>query len=178
MSASQTTRSGSLTIPGRSLVLLVGPSGSGKSTFARKNFSPLQIIESDHCRALVCDDEKDQSATRAAFDLLHFLADKRLGFGRLTVIDATNVEAQARRSLLALARDHHFPSIAIVFDVGEEAALEQNSRRRNRQVDAGVIRRQCQDLQSSRKALSREGFSRIHVLKSPEQAAAATVVFG
>lgn len=165
-----------LTIPRRSLVLLVGPSGSGKSTFAGNHFSPLQVIESDHCRALVCDDPGDQSATRAAFELVHFIADRRLEFGKLTVIDATNVEAQSRRALLALARDHNFPLVAIVFDVGEEAAIRQSHQRENRQVSAEVIRRQCEELSSSRKALSREGFNRVYVLKSPEEVATATVI--
>lgn len=144
-----------LTVPRRSLVLLVGPSGAGKSTFAQSHFSPLQVIESDHCRALVCDDPSNQSATRAAFDLLHFIADRRLEFDKLTVIDATNIEAHARRSLLALARDHNFTPVAIVFDVGEEAALRQNSLRDSRQVAAAVIRQQYESLNSSRKALSR-----------------------
>src|SRR5207302_1197279 len=108
-----------LAIPRRSLVLLIGPSGSGKSTFARKHFLPYQAIESDHCRALVCDDEADQSATRAAFDLLHYLVNKRLEFGKLTVIDATNTQARARDSLLTLARNHNFPAVAIGFDLGE-----------------------------------------------------------
>lgn len=165
-----------LTIPRRSLVLLVGPAGSGKSTFAEKHFSPLQVIASDHCRALVCDDPADQSATRAAFELVHFIAARRLEFGRLTVIDATNVEAQRRRGLLTLAREHNFPLVAIVFDVGEEAAVRQNYQRQDRQVSAEVIRRQCEELSLSRKSLSREGFSRVYILKSPEEAAAATVV--
>jgi protein phosphatase len=176
MSTSLAGHGKTLTIPHRSLVLLVGPAGSGKSTFAGNHFSPLQVIESDHCRALVCDDPTDQSATRAAFELVHFIADRRLQFGKLTVIDATNVEAQARRGLLALARDHNFPLVAIVFDVGEEAAIQQNYQRQDRQVSAEVIRRQCAELSSSRKALSREGFSRIYVMKSPEEVAAATVV--
>jgi protein phosphatase len=165
-----------LTIPRRSLVLLVGPSGSGKSTFAANHFLPLQVIESDHCRALVCDDPADQSATRAAFELVHFIAGRRLEFGKLTVIDATNVEAQARRGLTTLAREHNFPLVAIVFDVGEDAAIRQNNQRQGRQVSAEVVRRQCDELTSSRKALSREGFSRVYVLKSPEEAAAATVI--
>jgi protein phosphatase len=176
MSTSSAIPGKALTIPRRSLVLLIGPAGSGKSTFARERFSPLQIIESDHCRALVCDDETDQSSTRAAFDLVHFLVNKRLEFGKLTVVDATNVEVKARSGLLTLARDYNFTPVAIVFDVGKEVALRQNSQRRDRQVSASIIHRQYEDMQSSRKSLSREGFSRVYVMKSPEEAAAATVV--
>jgi predicted kinase len=158
-----------LAIPRRSLVLLIGPSGSGKSTFARKHFPPYQAIESDHCRALVCDDEADQNATLAAFELLHYLADKRLEFGKLTVIDATNVQAKARSGLLALARNHNFSAVAIVFDIGEDATIRRNALRPNRQVAPGVVQQQHQDLRLSKKELSREGFSRIYVLKGPDE---------
>jgi protein phosphatase len=166
----------SLTIPRRSLVLLVGPSGSGKSTFARAHFTPYQIVESDHCRGLVCDDEADQDATQAAFDLLHFLVEKRLEFGKLTVVDATNVEARSRKPLLALAREHRFPFLAIVFDIGEDAALRHNALRPDRQVPTEAVQRHHQELRLARKELPREGFSRVYVLKSPEEIDAARVV--
>ncbi|CAM5530763.1 AAA family ATPase [Streptomyces canarius] len=53
-----------------SLVVLVGASGSGKSTFARRHFKPTEVISSDFCRGLVADDENDQSARLAPFQLL------------------------------------------------------------------------------------------------------------
>jgi protein phosphatase len=81
-----------LTIPELSLVVLVGISGSGKSTFARKHFKPTEILSSDYCRALVSDDKNSQEATPDAFDVLHYIAAKRLAAGRLTVIDATKAE--------------------------------------------------------------------------------------
>src|SRR3989337_2179981 len=77
-------------IPELSLVVLIGPSGSGKSTFAKRHFLPTEVITSDYCRALVSDNENDQAATNDAFDVLHFIAAKRLARGRLTVVDATN----------------------------------------------------------------------------------------
>ena len=86
-----------------SLVVLIGPSGSGKSTFARKHFLPTEILSSDACRGMVSDDENNQAVTNDAFEVLHFIAAKRLALGRLTVIDATNVQPEvaqaARRSL-------------------------------------------------------------------------------
>ena len=88
-----------LGVPELSLVVLVGVSGSGKSTFAREQFKPTEVISSDFCRGLVADDENDQSATADAFELLHFIVGKRLAAGRLTVVDATNVQPEARRSL-------------------------------------------------------------------------------
>jgi len=84
-------------IPELALVVLIGPSGSGKSTFARSHFKPTEIVSSDACRGLVADDENDQSATKDAFEVLHFIAGKRLQAGRLTVVDATSVQPEARK---------------------------------------------------------------------------------
>ena len=86
-----------ITIPELSLVVLVGPSGSGKSTFAARHFKPTEVLSSDEFRGLVSDDENDQSVTKDAFDALHFVAGKRLGLGRVSVVDATNVQREARR---------------------------------------------------------------------------------
>src|SRR5258705_8917305 len=96
-----------MSIPKLSLVLLIGPSGSGKSTFARKHFLPTEILSSDACRGMISDDENDQAATKEAFEVLRFIAGKRLALGKLTVIDATNVQPEARKPLVALARQHH-----------------------------------------------------------------------
>lgn len=52
-----------LEIPELSVVVLVGASGAGKSTFARRWFLPTEIVSSDACRAMIADDENDQSAT-------------------------------------------------------------------------------------------------------------------
>src|SRR5215213_9914193 len=108
-----------ITIPALSLVVLIGASGSGKSSFARAHFRPTEVLSSDFYRGLVADDENDQTATGDAFDVLHYIATKRLAVGRLTVIDATNVQPEARKPLLALAREFHVLPVAIVFDLPE-----------------------------------------------------------
>src|ERR671927_596380 len=114
-----------VTIPELSLVVLVGPSGCGKSTFARTHFKATEVLSSDFCRGLVSDDENDQRATDDAFDVLHFIAAKRLAAARLTVVDATNVQAEARRPLVALARQYHCLPVAIVFDLPERVCQER-----------------------------------------------------
>jgi hypothetical protein len=94
-----------ITIPELTLVDLIGPSGCGKSSFARAHFKPTEVLSSDFCRGLVSDDENAQAATTDAFEVLHFVARKRLAGGRLTVVDATNVQPEARKPLSALQSD-------------------------------------------------------------------------
>ena len=105
-------------IPRLALVVLVGAAGAGKSTFARAHFKPTQVISSDVCRALVADDERDLSATPAAFEVLHLVASLRLRRGRLTVVDAVSARPADRRPLLALAAAQHCQAVALVFDLG------------------------------------------------------------
>src|SRR5437016_7045037 len=113
-----------ITIPELSLVVLIGPSGSGKSTFARKHFQATEVLSSDFCRGLVSDDENSQSATTDAFEVLHFIAAKRLAAGLLTVVDATNVQEESRRPLVALARKYHCLPVAIALNLGEKVCHE------------------------------------------------------
>ena len=101
-------------IPELSLVVLIGPSGCGKSTFARKHFKPTEVLSSDFCRGLVSDDENNQAATKDAFEILHFIAAKRLAAGKLTVVDATNVQPEARKPLVALAREYHVLPLSLI----------------------------------------------------------------
>ena len=108
-----------LNLPELSLVALIGPSSCGKSTFAARHFRPTEVLSSDECRGLVSDDEVDQSATVDAFEVLHFIVAKRLARGRLTVIDATNVQPRARQPIVELARRFHVPPVAIVFALPE-----------------------------------------------------------
>ena len=128
-----------LTVPELSLVVLIGVTGSGKSTFARAHFKPTEVISSDFCRGLVADDENDQSATAAAFEVLQFIAGQRLKAGRLTVIDATNVQPEARRELVMLAREHDVLPVAIVLDVPEEECWARTQARQTRMSACGII---------------------------------------
>jgi protein phosphatase len=164
-----------ISIPKLSLVVLVGASGSGKSTFARKHFLPSEVLSSDFCRALVSDDENDQAATTDAFDVLHYIAGKRLAQGRLTVVDATNVQPEARRPLVALARQYHCLPVAIVLHPPEETCRQRNLGRKDRDFGPHVIPQQRSQLKRSLKGLRREGFRHIFVLESAEAADAATV---
>ncbi|WP_328726423.1 polynucleotide kinase-phosphatase [Streptomyces sp. NBC_00259] len=175
MTTTDTTRK--LPVTDLSLVVLIGATGSGKSTFARRHFKPTEVISSDFCRGLVADDENDQSASADAFDVLHHIVGKRLAAGRLTVVDATSVQQESRRQLVQLARSHDVLPIAIVLDMPEEVCAERNAARPERaDMPRHVIQRHRRELRRSLRGLEREGFRKVHVLRSPEEADAAEVV--
>jgi protein phosphatase len=158
-------------LPDPSLVVLIGASGSGKSSFAREHFLATEVISSDFCRGLVSDDENDQASTADAFAVLRFIAGRRLAQPRLTVIDATNVQREARKPLLELAKQHDLFPVAIVLDPPEALCQERNRSRADRQFGSHVVRRQRADLRRSIKGLQREGFRNVWILRTPEEIA-------
>jgi protein phosphatase len=162
-------------IPKLSLVVLIGPSGSGKSTFARRHFLPTEVLSSDACRAMVGDDENDQAVTKDAFEVLRFVAGKRLALGKVTVVDATNVQPEARNPLVELARQYHCLPVAIVLDMPERVCHERNRDRPDRDFGPHVVRNQALQLRRSLRGLRKEGFRHVFVMASPEEVAAATV---
>jgi polynucleotide kinase-phosphatase len=164
-----------LTIPELSLVVLIGPSGCGKSTFARNQFKPTEVLSSDFCRGLVSDDENDQAATKDAFEVLHFIAAKRLAAGKLTVIDATNVQTEARKPLVALARQFHVLPVAIALNLPERICADRNKSRADRSFGPHVVRNQSQELRRSLRNLEREGFRHIHVLNTADEVEATVI---
>jgi polynucleotide kinase-phosphatase len=165
-----------LRIPDFSLVVLIGSTGSGKSTFAAKHFAPTEILSSDRCRGWVSDDETDQNATKDAFEILHFIAGKRLAGRRLTVIDATNVRREDRQHLVALARKYHALPVAIVLDLPEEVCIARNKERPDRQFGGQVVRNQVRHLRRSLRGLQREGFRQVATLSSLEAIDSASII--
>ncbi|MEV8379056.1 polynucleotide kinase-phosphatase [Kribbella sp. NPDC056861] len=162
-------------VPTLSLVVLVGASGSGKSTFARKHFRGTEVISSDTCRGLVSDDENDQAATKDAFAVLNFIAAKRLAAGKLTVIDATSVQPEARKELVALAREYDVLPVAIVLDPPEQVCVARKEQRPDRQFGKQVVVRQRSQLRRGLKSLKREGFRTVHVLSTVEEIDAVSI---
>lgn len=165
-----------LGIPELSLVVLIGVSGSGKSTFAAQHFKPTEVVSSDVCRGLVADDENDQAATKPAFELLHTIVGIRLREGRLAVIDATNVQAEGRKALIALAKEHDVLPVAIVLDVPVAVCRERNRSRADRPFGEHVIRRQHDQLRRSLRGLEREGFRTVHRLTDPTEIKQSMIV--
>jgi protein phosphatase len=163
-------------LPDPCLVVLIGASGSGKSTFAASHFLPTETISSDFCRGLVADDPNDQGATEDAFAVLHEIASRRLRRGRLTVVDATNVQRESRAALLELARSHDLFAVAVVLDMPEDVCVERNAGRSDRAFGAHVVRRQRGSLKRSLRHLQRDGFRRAFVLRSEEDIAGVEIV--
>jgi protein phosphatase len=164
-----------LNIPELSLVLMVGASGSGKSTFAARHFAATEVLSSDHFRGVVSNDHTSQEASADAFEVLEFIARKRLARGLLTVIDATNVAAEDRKQWVKLAREYHVLPVAIVLDVPPKLAVARNKAREGCVVPEGAVRRQSAAVQRSLRDLRREGFRYIHVLRSEEEIEAVTI---
>ena len=164
-----------LSIPSPSLVVMVGVAGSGKTTLSCRHFSATQIVGTDDCRALLSDDAADQSVSDAAFRLAHLITDERLRLGRLTVFDATSVQARHRRDLLAIAARHHLPAVAILMDLPVSICLERDRQRADRSVGRHIIEWQARALDSGRGALLREGFSEVHRIRSARAADRVTI---
>jgi protein phosphatase len=164
-----------LTIPNSALVLLIGPAGSGKSTFARRHFRPTEILSSDHYRAVLTDEEADQSATRDVFYLLRLITRNRLKRRKLTVIDATNLKARARSRLLAIAFQFNIPALAIVFQIDPQIRRKRNQERSDRIVPPTVMMEQEVDLEHSLPTLLNEGFTQIYILQSAQQVDSAVI---
>ncbi|MFC4472202.1 polynucleotide kinase-phosphatase [Streptomyces xiangluensis] len=173
---SNETKGRTLPVTDLSLVVLIGASGSGKSTFARRHFKPTEVISSDFCRGLVADDENDQSASGDAFDVLHYIAGKRLAAGRRTVVDATSVQQESRKQLVELAKKYDVLPIAIVLDIPEEVCAERNASREDRAgMPRRVIQRHIRELRRSVRHLEREGFRKVHILRGVEEVESASI---
>lgn len=147
------------------MVVMIGTSGSGKSTFCRKHFLPTEVLSSDTFRGLVSDDENSQEATKPAFEALHWMLAKRLELGRLTVVDATNVQREGRAPLLEIANRYHALRVAIVIDTPESVCHERNSNRPNRQFGPHVVRNQRSDLRRTFGQLRDERFHKIYTIR-------------
>jgi protein phosphatase len=157
-----------IVIPSNTLVVLCGPAGCGKSTWAAKHFSPTQVVSSDNCRAVICDDPTNQLVSGHAFDLMYYILEKRLTLGRLSVADATNLKREHRSGLIRIAEDFQFQSVAVVFDLPIEICLQRNAGR-ERRVPPEAVEVQYELLERTLDTISSEPFNRVHILNERTQ---------
>ena len=159
-----------VTIPDPSLVVLIGPAGAGKSTLAARHFAPDEILSSDAFRQAIAGDAAEQRATRPAFAALHRALTRRLAAGRLSVVDATNVERHARQALLRRAAIAGVPSVAIVVDLPPAVVHARNAARNGRVVHPEVVEVHLALLRAALAggALLREGWAEVILLRDPQ----------
>lgn len=160
-------------VPGRdrpALVVLIGAAGAGKSTWSRAHYARHQIVCLDELRAVVADDESEQSATPGAVRLMNTIVWERLSRRLTTVIDATNTTTLARRVLLGMAAAARVPAVAVVFDVPLPICLARNAVRPGeprpghrwaRRVPRRVVHSQHIQACAARMVLAREGWAQI-----------------
>ena len=168
-----------ISLPDPCLVVLVGAAGSGKTTLAARLFEGEAVLSSDAHRALVAGDATDQGATKTAFSILHRRLAGRLAEGRSTVVDATNVQAHARRSLVRRAAAAGIPAIAIVLALEPRIVRARNATRSGRIVPEAAVGRQLDDLDRTlrRDSLSTEGFSAVHLIRTTRELDELTVAW-
>ena len=156
-------------LPELTLVLLIGPSSAGKSTFAQKYFLPTEVISSDFCRALLSDDENNQEVTPDAFELLHYIAAKRLRLGKLTVIDALNIRKEDRAKLVRLAKDNYALTTAIVLETSIKTMFERHHLRPDRAFGGHVLEKQYDTFRRSLGGIKSEGFGHVYFVDPQEE---------
>lgn len=155
-------------IPSRALVILVAPAGAGKSFFAGQYFRPTEVVSSDWCRALVSDDENDQTASKLAFEVFYKIIESRLQYGRLVVADATNLNPARRLELRQMAQKHDAKVIVIRIAATLDQCLKQNLKR-PRHVPEHAIRSHYERYEETKLALPNEGYDAIYVARPYEK---------
>lgn len=143
------------------MVVLVGLPGCGKSTWAAKQ--KLPVLSSDAIRAVLADDERDQSIHKRVFATIRYLLRHRIQIGRpVTCIDATHLTPWERRPYLKLAGCR----VEAVFFNVPLATCKKRNRGRARVVPDEVLERMAEKLVKPTRA---EGFARVTVVPPKRQ---------
>ncbi|HEY3992413.1 MAG TPA: AAA family ATPase [Ktedonobacteraceae bacterium] len=158
-----------LILPRRTLLVLCGSTGSGKSTFAAQRFPATNIVASDHCRALVCDDENEQRFSKDAFDLFYYILRKRMLNGFFCVADSTALTSQVRKELRSLSRHYGYYGCLLILMTPPEICI-QRIKQRVRQVPDEVVRYHTSLLPQVLEEAPKEGWERIRIVREDERA--------
>jgi predicted kinase len=150
-----------LRLPDPCLVVLVGATAAGKSQWARAWFDADHVVSSDRLRAVVGTGERDQRASRDAFEVLDLIVAKRMRRRLTTVIDSTGLEAKRRAAWRSLAERHGVPIHVVVFDPPASVVRERN-RARGTPVPGKVVTGQLREVAGVAERLAAEGFDAVH----------------
>ncbi|MGH9414358.1 MAG: AAA family ATPase [Terriglobales bacterium] len=136
---------------------MIGVPGSGKSSFLAHH--GIAAVSTDALRELLFGDADDQRAPAQVFSLLRRIVASRLE-ARVprTFVDATNLNAAARKPLVRLAVEAGDPVFAIWLDTGVDECLTRNQGR-TRVVGDDVVRRMARTL---RPATTAEGIAHLY----------------
>jgi F420-dependent oxidoreductase-like protein len=148
-------------LPDPCLVVLVGATAAGKSHWAREWFHQDQVVSSDRLRAMVGTGERDQRASRDAFEVLDLVVERRMRRRLTTVIDSTGLEAPRRAAWRALAERQGVPAYAVVFDPPAAEVRERN-RARGSPVPSKVVTGQLRESADVFERVEDEGFAAVH----------------
>lgn len=149
-------------IPQNSCVMTIGVSGSGKSQFCKTMFKPGDILESDHFRDIVAGDYTSQEYNNECFKKLYDVLEFRMSKGIFTVVDATNLKNDYRKTIFDIALKNHMNIYGLIFDVDKDTLME----RRKDWVPSYVIERQLKDFEATKKFISKD-FKNYTILKNP-----------
>jgi predicted kinase len=148
-------------LPKNSLVVLIGAAGAGKSTLAG-TWPASQVLSLDAMRCAVSDDAGCQEATDDAVDVLQLILERRMTRRLFTVVDATNVSRESRQPLVAAAKRHNMPAIAVIVATPADVCVaRQGPRPANRTVPEDTVRAQHQAMVHSHQSLRAEGFNEV-----------------
>jgi predicted kinase len=171
-------------LPQRTLLVLCGPAGSGKSTFAHAfvdrhralGLRRTTIVSSDHCRALICDDESNQHINGQTFELFHLILDRRMEQSRFSIADSTALQAEARKRLLEQAQRHEYTTCLCVFNMSLHTCIENDQRTaRGRIVGKDVIAYHVGLLAQAMQSIPDEGWDNVIVLNERYRAKNLTI---
>lgn len=152
-----------IVVPRRTLLVLCGPAGCGKSTFAARRFLPTEIVSSDVCRAMICDDDTNQAVNRETFNLFYYIINKRMHLGRFTVADSTALQPFARRILLDHAHRAGYATCLLIFNAPLATCLARDLLRA-RSVGEQVLQYQFGLLQQALLSAPQEEWDMLYVL--------------
>jgi F420-dependent oxidoreductase-like protein len=104
--------------------------------------------------------ERDQRASRDAFEVLDLIVEKRLRRRLTTVIDTTGLEPARRAEWRSVAERHGVPVYAVVFDPPANVVRQRN-RERGNPVPSKIVTAQLRETGDIADRLTDEGFAAV-----------------